>query len=441
MSAALPRWWPRSLRSRIALAVLGVSLFGLAGFLGARAVLDSRAHDQLQRTLTTQAESVARAVRREGPAGAQRAARLLPDTRIVVTREGEVEYWNLLVSDFDVTASARVDDIEVTLQRDENPGVAAWVAPLLVTLVVGIVVLLTWLASVVLVRRLRRSAAGLAGQAERVAEGDLTVRADETDDEVGRIARSFNRMAERLQQADARERAFLADVAHELRTPVTAIDGFAQALTDGTARSDEDRAEAAELIRHEAARLADLVGDLRRLTWLDLDPPVEMKPHDLSAACRDVLQRFTARAEADNVALVAPHDAIRVATDSEKLDTILVNLVDNALRHTRQGGVVRVTCQAEEMGVRIDVSDTGPGIAPEHLPFVFDRLYRADPARRRGGGEGSGLGLAIVKRAVELLGGRVWATSTPGEGATFSVHLPGPVLQSSPAPIDATVSA
>ena len=143
-SSVLNRLRPRSLRSRIVLTATVALLVGLAGFLGVRVALDARAHDQLERTLTSQAGAIARAVQREGTVGAQRAARLLPDTRIVVTRAGEVAYWNLIVNDFDVTATNRVGDVEVTLQRDENPGVAAWVAPLLIVLVVGVVVVLTW---------------------------------------------------------------------------------------------------------------------------------------------------------------------------------------------------------------------------------------------------------------------------------------------------------
>lgn len=426
--AMLDRLRPRSLRSRIVLTATLALMAGLAGFQGVRVALDVRAQDELERTLTTQAGAVARTVQREGPVGAQRAARLLPDTRIVVQRGGVVEYWNLLVNDFDVTATARAGDVEVTLQRDENPGVAAWVAPLLIVLVVGMVAALTWLGAGGLARRLRRAATNLATQAERVAEGDLAVRAEESDDEMGRIARSFNRMTQRLEQADARERAFLADVAHELRTPVTAIDGFAQALSDGTARSDEDRAEAAELIRQEAARLRTLVGDLRRLTWLELGPALERHPHDLADVSRHVVHLAAPRAEAGGVRLVAPGESLVVDTDRDQLETILVNLLDNAIRHTPPGGVVSVTCQADGMGARIDVSDTGPGIGPEHLPFVFDRLYRVQPARERTGGEGSGLGLAIVRRAAELLGGEVSVASPAGEGATFTVHLPGPVL-------------
>lgn len=438
---ALARLAPRSLRARIALTATAALLIGLAGFLGVRAVLDSRAHDQLESTLTTQAEAVARAVVREGPPGAQRAARLLPDTRIVVKRAGLVEYWNLLVRDFDVTATGRAEDVEVTLQRDENPGVASWVAPLLIVIVIGIVAALTWFVAGGLARRLRRAATGLADQAERVARGELSVRVEESDDEMGRIARSFNHMTEKLEVADARERAFLADVAHELRTPVTAIDGFAQALADGTARTEDDRAEAAELIRQEAARLTELVGDLRRLTWLELDPPVERHSSDVSEIARTVLQRFSARAEAQEVSLDAPKTPVVLETDPDLIETIVVNLVDNAIRHTPPGGIVSVTCQSDGVGARIDISDTGPGIAPEHLPFVFDRLYRAEPGRQRTSGEGSGLGLAIVKKAAERLGGQASVTSRPGEGATFSVRLPGPLVPvSTPPRVDRQVS-
>jgi signal transduction histidine kinase len=418
-----------SFRARLTLTIALALVVGVAGFLGVSAILAARAHQALERTLTEQAQSVARAVEREGSQGALRAAQLLPDTRIVVRSGGVVTYWNGTVSDFDASATARSGRTQVTLQRDENPGVAAWVAPLLIVLVVAGLAVLTWVAAGGIARRLRRSAAHLADQAERVARGDLSVRAEVTSDELGRVAHAFNRMTERLDQADQRERAFLADVAHELRTPVTAIDGFAQALADGTAASEEDRAEATAFIRQEATRLRALVGDLRRLTWLELDPPVERSVVDVGALCDRIAGRLEPAAREAGVDLVTPEEHVTAETDPDLVTTILTNLLDNALRHTPRGGRIEVVCRQDRGAALIEVSDTGPGIPPEHLPHVFDRLYRVDPARQRDSGEGSGLGLAIVRRAVTLLGGEISVHNTPGRGATFRVRLPSLISQ------------
>jgi signal transduction histidine kinase len=419
---------PRSLRARIAVTTGVALVLGALVFLGISRLLDQRAHDALQQTMSEQASAVALAVDREGPSGAARAAGLLPDTRIVVRQRGEVQYWNLAVSNFDASATAHRGDIDVLLQRDVDRGlVDAWLAPLLVVLAVAGLAALTWFLTGRLSRRLRRSAADLAEHAERVADGDLSSRAVVSDDELGRIAGAFNAMTERLEQADARERAFLADVAHELRTPVTAIEGFAQALSDGTARTEEDRAEAAGFIREEAERLHVLVSDLRRLTWLELDPPVEAAPADLAELCRVAAARIAARAAEKRVELVTPDGGLVAETDGEHVATILDNLLDNALRHTPAGGTVEVRCAADGGGAVLTVADTGPGIPAEHLPHVFERLYRVEPARQRAEGDGSGLGLAIVRRAAERLGGTAEAASPPGCGAVFTVRLPGPV--------------
>ncbi|MEW6583063.1 MAG: HAMP domain-containing sensor histidine kinase, partial [Actinomycetota bacterium] len=404
MTSPIRRLHPRSLGTRIAVTVAVALAAGALGFLGISRLLDARAQDALQRTLQEQAVAVAVAVDREGARGAARAAAFLPDTRVVVRRRGEVQYWNRTVSDFDAGATARRGDIEVLLQRDVDRGlVDAWLAPLLVVAVVAALTALAWLAAGRLARRLRRAAAHLAAHAKRVADGDLSARATVTDDEMGRVAAAFNAMTERLQQADARERAFLADVAHELRTPVTAIEGFAQALTDGAARTDEDRAEAAAFIRQEAERLHLLVRDLRRLTWLELEPPVATAPADLADLCRAAVARVAPRARQKGVALRAPNGALVVDTDMESVATILDNLLDNAIRHTPAGGRVDVACRAQGGDAVVTVADTGEGIPPEHLPHVFDRLHRVQAARQRGGGEGSGLGLAIVRRAAERL--------------------------------------
>ena len=215
-------------------------------------------------------------------------------------------------------------------------------------------------------------------------------------------------------------------MAHELRTPITAIDGFAQAMVEGTITGDEGNREAAQVIHEESQRLTSLVADLRALTVADLDQDPVREPTDVVGECRDAAARLEAAAAERGVLLRGPdaaQEAITVATNPAHVQTILGNLVGNAIRATPAGGTVRVSAQRGDGDVVLAVADTGIGIAPEHLPHIFDRMYRVDAARDRDAG-GTGLGLAIVDGLATSLGGRVQVESTPGEGSRFELHLP-----------------
>jgi signal transduction histidine kinase len=430
IGALMAKLRPRSIRARIAVAI-GVALvvvFAVAQ-LTFGSYVDSRTRAEVEKTLQVQADSIARAVQRASPEDRIRVARqaddFIGDTRIVVTVAGTVVHWNLPVSDLEAGATARRGDVTVLLQRPD-PSAGAfrdWGAYAIIALgVVGTGVLI-WLLSGDVARRLRRSVASLADSAEAVAQGHLDVRVEQTDDELGRLGQAFNRMTARLEAADARQREFLADVAHELRTPVTAIEGFATALADGTAASPEDRAESLGFIRAEAARLRELVRDLQELTWLDLDPPVRSEPVDLAEAARVAVARLELDAHVRGVTLEGPSGALMARADSGHVATILSNLIANALAASGLGDSVRLTTRSEPGMAGIAVTDTGSGIAPEHLPYIFDRLYRVQSARDRDLG-GSGLGLSIVKRLATLLGGQVSVASELGRGSTFTLWLP-----------------
>lgn len=430
IGALLAMLRPRSIRARIAVAI-GVALvvvFAVAQ-LTLGAYVNSRSRAEVEKALQVQADSIASAVQRAGPDNQFRVARqadaYIGDTRMVVTAAGAVIYWNIPVSNLEASATARRGDVTVLLQRPD-PSAALfrdWGAYAIVALgLVGIGVLI-WLLSGDVARRLRRSVANLADSAEAVAQGHLDVRVERTDDELGRLGQAFNRMTARLEAADARQREFLADVAHELRTPVTAIEGFATALADGTAASPEDRAESVGFIRAEAARLRELVRDLQELTWLDLDPPVRSEPVDLAQAARSALTRLELDAHVRGVTLEGPDGPRMAIGDPTHVETILANLISNALAATGPGGSVRLSTRSDDGMAGIAVTDTGSGIAPEHLPYIFDRLYRVQSSRGRDLG-GSGLGLSIVKRLATLLGGRVSVESAPGAGSTFTLWLP-----------------
>jgi histidine kinase len=430
VNALLQRLRPHSIQARVALAIaLALAVVFVVVEVVFVSFVQTRSRAEIEATLHQQADSIAQAIQRAGVPNAAQTARsaepFIGDARLVVRVDGEVVHWNLPVSHLEASATVRRGRVEVQLERpDPSAGLLSdWV---FVSLVAGGLVAtgaLIWMLAGGVGSRLRRSVGALADGAEAVAQGRFDVRAPESDDELGRLAQAFNRMTARLESADARQREFLADVAHELRTPVTAIEGFASALQDGTARTPEDRAESAEFIRAEAARLRELVRDLQHLTWLDLDPPVRAQGVDLAAAGREAVARLGIDAAVKGLSLQGPEGTLEATADPAHVETILTNLLSNAIAATPSGGAIRLETATAPGEAGIAVSDTGRGIPPEHLPFIFDRLYRVQAGRDRTAG-GSGLGLSIVRRLAALLGGRVSVESRVGEGSTFTLWLP-----------------
>lgn len=430
MRASLRRLRPRSIRARVALAIgAALVIVVLALQLVFAGYVQGRARSEVEDALREQAASIATQIERNGlpdaAATARQAQRYIGDARLVVYVSGTVVHWNRPVADLEASARVRRGDLEVLLERpDPASGLLSdWAFLGLVAVGVAATAALVWGLAVGVSSRLRSQVIGLAETAEAVTRGRLDVRAPETDDELGRLSQALNRMTERLEAADVRQREFLADVAHELRTPVTAIEGFAQALADGTASTPEERAESAEFIRAEAARLSELVRDLQQLTWLDLDPPVQAEPIDLMEAGREAVSRLTADARAKGISLHPPEGGLDAVADPALVQTILSNLIVNALNATPSGGFVHLHPATAPGQAGIAVSDTGIGIPPEHVPYIFDRLYRVQSGRQRTAG-GSGLGLSIVRRMATLMGGRVTLTTEPGHGSTFTLWLP-----------------
>lgn len=430
MRGLIDRLRPRSFQARVAVAI-GIAL--VVVFVVIQLVFVSivreRQREGVEATLHQQAEAIALAVERGGlpnaAATSRDAGRFIGDARLVVSVDGEVVHWNAPVTNLEASAIVRRGPVEVLMQRPDPSGdlFSDWGFVSLVLLALAGTGALIWVLASNVGARLRASVSALADSAEAVTQGRLDVRAPVTDDELGRLSLAFNRMTARLELADARQREFLADVAHELRTPVTSIEGFAAALEDGTASTPERRAESAAFIRAEAARLRALVTDLQQLTWLDLDPPVTLEDVDLGELGRAAVARLVLDAQVKGVELHPPEGAAWAVGDPAHVDTILANLISNAITATEQGGVVRLATVAGPGEAGIAVGDTGRGIPAEHLPFIFDRLYRVQPGRDRRAG-GSGLGLSIVRRLATLLGGRVTVSSRVGEGSTFTLWLP-----------------
>lgn len=424
---------PRTIRARIAISiVLALVITGVGTVWAFERTVESAARADVERGLHGQAHAIAGTIDAGEPRRAAERARearaFIGDLRMVVSVAGEVVYFSGPRVDVEAAATAREGDVSVRLERPDAQAraVGTWRLAAFVAGSLAFVALIVWYLSGTVTRRLRRAVVEVAESAEAVTDGRFDVRVAERQDELARLAQGFNRMTERLEAADARQREFLADIAHELRTPVTTIEGFAGALVDGTARDDADRLEAAAFIRDETARLAALIRDLHTLTWLDLDPPADAARIDLSALAREAVARHRPAAREKRIALSGPERPAWAIGDPAHVATILANLLANALAATPPGGSVALVPVHDERRAGMAVSDTGRGIAPEHLPYVFDRLYRADASRERGPaqGGGSGLGLPIVRRLAALQDGTVTVSSAPGHGATFTLWLP-----------------
>lgn len=244
--------------------------------------------------------------------------------------------------------------------------------------------------------------------------------------EVQSLTRAFNAMADRLQASQRSQREFVANVSHELKTPLTSIQGFAQAILDGTASTTEAHQQAARVIYDEAGRMHRMVLDLLDLARLDAGTvDLQRASLDLLALLNNVVEKFSLQASAAGVSLKVQADALpEIIGDGDRLAQVFTNLVDNALKYTPPSG--QVSLQARQIAdcVEIAVTDTGTGIPPTALPHIFDRFYQADPTRKGGEKHGAGLGLAIVKEIIAAHGGTTNVRSVSGEGSTFTVRLP-----------------
>ncbi len=297
--------------------------------------------------------------------------------------------------------------------------------PLFKAALVGLVVsvLLAWLVSRWVTAPLRR----LAGAAQSVAAGHYEQRVPlQGPAEVESLAADFNQMVQRVQATQQGQRDFVANVSHELRTPLTSIDGFAQAILDGTAADRDAQVHAAQVIHEESDRLAQLVDDLLDLARLDAGQMTfQRSPVDLNAVVARVADRLSLRAQARGVRLENEVTGLPMAAgDGDRLAQVFTNLIDNALKHSPEGGFVRLRGEASAGNVQVHVEDSGPGIPAEDLQRIFERFYQVDKARRGGAGRGTGLGLAISREIVQAHGGRLTAISAPAQGSRFTVELP-----------------
>ncbi len=245
--------------------------------------------------------------------------------------------------------------------------------------------------------------------------------------EVQELTRAFNSMVARMQASQKSQREFVANVSHELKTPLTSIQGFAQAMLDGTADTNESREQAAQIIYTESGRMHRMVLDLLDLARLDAGTAdITMSPVNMPALLNAIAEKFSPQLQRADVKIEVnvPSSLPPVTADGDRMAQVFTNLVDNALKFTPRGGLISLQAAVENNEMCISVTDTGAGIPEEAQAHIFGRFYQADPARRGGEKHGAGLGLAIAHEIVQAHGGRISVRSKLGEGATFEVSLP-----------------
>lgn len=267
---------------------------------------------------------------------------------------------------------------------------------------------------------------GLVNATGAFSGGETHLLPLEGPQEVRELLGAFNQMTARVQAGQKAQKEFVANVSHELKTPLTSIQGFSQAILDGTAATPEQQMQAAQIIYDEAGRMHRMALNLLDLARLDAGiAGLKHTSVDVNALVGAAVERFTHQAREAGLRLelqTTPLPALM--GDGDRLAQVFTNLLENAIKFTPAGGQITLRTQQLGEGVEIYVQDSGQGISPQALPHIFERFYQADPSRQAGRKHGAGLGLAIVREIVAAHGGKISVRSTLGQGSVFIVRLP-----------------
>ena len=285
-------------------------------------------------------------------------------------------------------------------------------------LAVGLAAILTYFLS----RRILAPVESLARAARGLAQGDFSRRVEVgSRDEVGELSRTFNTMAEELARTEQVRRSLVADVAHELRTPLSNIRGYLEAIRDGMVDADETTLDS---MHEEVTILTRLIEDLQELALAESGQlALYIQPCELADLVRKAVASVQPKADSKGIGIsMEPFGGVPIEADPERIGQVLRNLLTNAVNYTPTKGSIGVRINEGKQEIELSVEDTGPGIDEHELPYVFERFYRVDKSRSRSTG-GVGLGLTIAKRLVEAHGGRIWVTSQVDKGSTFTFAL------------------
>ncbi len=275
-----------------------------------------------------------------------------------------------------------------------------------------------------LIQSFTRPIRKLAGATEMVAGGELGFQVDiDSKDELGKLASSFNSMSADLEKSDLARKQMTADIAHDLRTPLTIMQGYTEAMSEGKMAGSQ---EIYQVMHQQAKHLNYLIDDLKTLSLLDAEElSFQIQNIDPSNVLQQVESAFAplAREKGINFSLIANQKLPRLELDPDRLTQILGNLINNAIQVLSSGGEIEISASQERENLLLKVADNGPGISDENLPLIFDRSFRADKSRASENGS-SGLGLAITKKLVEAQGGSISVESNFGTGTTFLIEFP-----------------
>jgi signal transduction histidine kinase len=343
--------------------------------------------------------------------------------RIILYKDKNGKTWFYQVSEinnnyFLVTSALRPDISISSVFQDElmTPLIRAGIIALLLAFILG------WFIARWITRPLQKISisAGLIGEGNYITvpiEGPLEVR------QLGKV---INDMVIRVQESIQSQKDFVANVSHEFKTPLTSIQGFAQALFDGAINKNADKKRAAEIILGETERLNFLVNDLLTLAKLDAGTIImEKEPADLNQLIRNILEKFQFQITLAGIGVEKKFtEPMVVPMDAERISQVLNNLIDNAIKYSPKGGNIIISTNKEGNDAIFSVSDSGPGIAEEDQKRIFERFYQTDKSRKGGQGRGVGLGLSIAKQIVIAHGGSINVQGDLGKGSTFMVKLP-----------------